>query len=152
MKANMNVSMFQSRIDGSDLLNIEPAESFEWMAKLNLNFTLLKNLSLSIAANYNSPRTMAQGRMEEMYFADLAMRYDFLKNKAASVSFRISDIFDSRRFVGESWGEGFNIATDRKMESRVAYLGFTYRINNYNRQRERDQRNNQNNDMDMEDF
>jgi outer membrane receptor protein involved in Fe transport len=152
MKANMNVSMFQSRIDGSDLLNIDPAESFEWMAKLNLNFTLLKNLSLSVAANYNSPRTMAQGKMEEMYFADLAMRYDFLKNKAASVSFRISDIFDSRRFVGESWGEGFNIATDRKMESRVAYLGFTYRINNYNRQRERDQRNNQNNEMEMEDF
>jgi hypothetical protein len=95
---------------------------------------------------------MAQGKMEEMYFADLAMRYDFLKNKAASVSFRISDIFDSRRFVGESWGEGFNIATDRKMESRVAYLGLTYRINNYNRQRERDQRNNQNNEMEMEDF
>ena len=93
---------------------------------------------------------MAQGKMEEVYFADVAVRYDFMKNKA-SLSFRVSDVFDSRRFVGETWGEGFNIKTDRKRDSRVAYLGFSYRINNYNRQRERD-RNNQNGDMEMEEF
>jgi len=78
------------------------------------------------------------------------LRYDFLKSKA-SLSFRVSDIFDSRRFNGETWGEGFAIKMNRKMESRVAYLGFTYRINNYNRQRERD-RDNQNGDMEMDEF
>jgi outer membrane receptor protein involved in Fe transport len=150
MKTNLNVSFFRSEIDGSQTLGIEGSESFEWMAKLNLNFPIRKDLNLSLAGNYNSPRTMAQGKMKEVYFADVAVRYDFMKNKA-SLSFRVSDIFDSRRFDGETWGEGFNIKMNRKMESRVAYLGFTYRINNYNRQRERD-RNNQNGEMEMEEF
>jgi outer membrane receptor protein involved in Fe transport len=150
MKSNLNVSFFRSEIDGSESLGIEGSESYEWMAKLNLNFPIRKDLNLSIAGNYNSPRVMAQGKMEEVYFADVAVRYDFMKNKA-SLSFRVSDVFDSRRFVGETWGEGFNIKTDRKRDSRVAYLGFSYRINNYNRQRERD-RNNQNGDMEMEEF
>ncbi len=150
MKANLNVSFFRSEIEGSKGLGIEGSESFEWMAKLNMNFPLRKDLNLSLAGNYNSPRTMAQGKMEEVYFADVALRYDFLKSKA-SLSFRVSDIFDSRRFNGETWGEGFAIKMNRKMESRVAYLGFTYRINNYNRQRERD-RDNQNGDMEMDEF
>lgn len=150
MKANLNVSLFRSEIEGSKSLGIEGSDSYEWMSKLNLNFPIRKDLNLSIAGNYNSPRFMAQGKMEEVFFADVALRYDFMKNKA-SLSFRVSDVFDSRTFVGETWGEGFNIKTDRKRESRVAYLGFTYRINNYNRQKERD-RNNQNGDMEMEEF
>lgn len=150
MKTNLNVSFFRSEIDGSQTLGIEGSESFEWMAKLNMNFPLRKDLNLSLAGNYNSPRTMAQGKMEEVYFADVAVRYDFMKSKA-SLSFRVSDIFDSRRFNGETWGEGFNIKMNRKMESRVAYLGFTYRINNYNRQRERD-RNGESGEMEMEEF
>lgn len=150
MKSNLNVSFFRSEIEGSESLGIDGSESYEWMAKLNLNFPIRKDLNLSIAGNYNSPRVMAQGRMEEVYFADIAVRYDFMKNKA-SLSFRVSDVFDSRTFVGETWGEGFNIKTDRKRDSRVAYLGFAYRINNYNRQKERD-RNNQNGDMEMDEF
>ncbi|MBW6490342.1 MAG: TonB-dependent receptor [Lentimicrobium sp.] len=150
MKTNLNVSFFRSEIEGSQSLGIEGSESFEWMAKLNMNFPLRKDLNLSLAGNYNSPRTMAQGRMEEVYFADVAVRYDFMKSKA-SLSFRVSDIFDTRRFNGETWGEGFNIRMNRKMESRVAYLGFTYRINNYNRQRERE-RNSENGDMEMDEF
>lgn len=151
MKTNLNVSFFKSEYDGSEDFGIDWAESFQWMAKLNMNFALRKDLNLSFAGNYNSPRTMAQGKMDAMYFADMALRYDFLKN-SASVSLRVSDIFDTRRFIGETWGPGFVITSDRKMDSRVVYLGFSYRLNNYNRQRDRD-RNNQNSDeMDGEDF
>ena len=121
-----------------------------WTAKVNLTFIPFKNASLMVSGNYNSPRIESQQRNEEVYFADIAMRYDFWKNRA-TVSFRVSDVFDTRKFNGETWGPDFTIRSNRIMETRVAYLGFTYKINNYKRQRERE--NDQNNgDMEMGDF
>jgi hypothetical protein len=84
-----------------------------------------------------------------MYWADISARYDFMKGKA-SLSLRISDIFDTRIFKRESWGEVFRIVSENIRESRVGYIGFSYRINNYKRQRERDMQNGDS--MEMEEF
>jgi hypothetical protein len=121
-----------------------------WTAKLNLTFVPFKNASLMVAGNYRSPEVEAQEREEEVYFADVAFRYDFWQNKA-SVSLRVSDVFDSRRFDSRTWGEGFTIQSSRRMETRVAYLGFSYKINNYKRQREKD-RSQESGDMEMDEF
>jgi outer membrane receptor protein involved in Fe transport len=149
-KTNANVSIYRSIIDGSEVTGLEKAVGNMWTAKLNLTFVPFKNASLMVAGNYRSPEVEAQERDEEVYFADIAFRYDFWKNKA-SVSLRVSDVFDTRRFDSRTWGEGFTIQSSRRMETRVAYLGFSYKINNYKRQRERD-RNQDNGDMEMDEF
>ncbi len=148
-KANLNLSYFQNVFEGSEEFNIARTESWQWTSKLNMNFNVTKSFSLSAAAYYNSPRTFAQEKRDAMYWADISARYDFMKGKA-SLSLRVSDIFDSRKFNGESWGEGFRIVSERTRESRVGYLGFSYRINNYKRQREKDMQNGDS--MEMEDF
>jgi len=148
-KANANTSFFKNIINGSEIAGLERVEGNMWTAKVNLTFNLSKNASLMIAGNYESPEIEAQQREEEVYFADAAFRYDFLKGKA-SLSVRVSDVFDSRRFNSETTGEGFIIRSNRRMESRVGYLGFSYRINNYNRQKEKS-RNGQN-ESEMEEF
>lgn len=149
-KTNANVSIYRSIIDGSEITGLEKAVGNMWTAKLNLTFVPFKNASLMLAGNYRSPEIEAQERDEEVYFADVAFRYDFWKNNA-SVSLRVSDVFNSRRFDSETWGENFTIQSSRRMETRVAYLGFSYKINNYKRQRERES--NQNNgDMEMDEF
>jgi len=148
-KANANVSLFQNVINGSEIAGLDKVKGNMWTAKVNFTFNLSKNASLIFAGNYRSPEIEAQDREEAVYFADAAFRYDFLKGKA-SLSLRISDIFNSRRFDSESTGEGFFITSKRQMETRVGYLGFSYRINNYNRQKEKD-RNGQN-DTEMEEF
>lgn len=148
-KANLNLSYFQNVFEGSEEFNIGRTESWQWTSKLNMNFNLYKSLSMSVAAYYNSPRTFAQEKRDAMYWADISARYDFMKGKA-SLSLRLSDVFDSRKFNGESWGEGFRIISERTRETRVGYLGFSYRINNYKRQRERDMQNGDS--MEMEDF
>lgn len=150
LKANANLSFFRSIIDGSEVTGLEAAKGNMWTAKVNLTIIPVKNASIMIAGNYRSPEIEAQERDEAVYFADIAFRYDFWENKA-SVNLRVSDVFDSRRFDGETWGEGFNIRSSRKMESRVLYLGFSYRLNNYKRQRERE-RDNQNSEIEMEEF
>ena len=149
-KTNANVSIYKSIIDASEVAGLGKSEGNMWTAKVNLTFIPFKNASLMVSGNYNSPRIESQQRNEEVYFADIAMRYDFWKNRA-TVSFRVSDVFDTRKFNGETWGPDFTIRSNRIMETRVAYLGFTYKINNYKRQRERE--NDQNNgDMEMGDF
>jgi len=151
MKTNANFSFFRQVIKGSEIGGIEKTAGNMWTAKVNLTFILAKNASLMLAGNYESPEVEAQSRDEAVYFADAAFRYDFLKGKA-SVNLRVSDIFNSRSFNSTTTGEGFTITNKRKMETRVGYLGFTYRINNYNKQRERDRSNQQESGSDMEDF
>ncbi|GAB1404179.1 hypothetical protein MASR1M74_13580 [Lentimicrobium sp.] len=148
-KANLNLSFFQNIFEGSEQFNIPRTESWQWTSKLNLNFNVYKALSMSTAAYYNSPRTFAQEKRNAMYWADISARYDFLKGKA-SLSLRISDIFNSRKFDGESWGDGFHIVSKYTRESRIGYLGFSYRINNYKRQRTRDMQDGDS--MEMDDF
>ncbi len=144
-KSNANVSIYKSIIDASEVAGLGKSEGNMWTAKVNLTFIPFKNASIMVAGNYNSPRIQSQQRSEEVYFADIAMRYDFWKNRATA-SLRVSDVFDSRRFNSETWGPDFTIRSDRKMESRILYLGLTYKINNFKRQRER------NGDMDNSDM
>jgi len=148
-KANANFSFFKQIMNGSEIAGLEKSEGYMWTTKINMTFNISKNATLLIAGNYESPEIEAQDREEEVYFADVAFKYDFLKGKA-TLSMRVSDVFDTRRHNSETRGESFFITSTHKMDSRIGFLGFTYRINNYNRQKERD-RNGQN-EMDMEEF
>jgi outer membrane receptor protein involved in Fe transport len=148
-RANANVSLFRAIVEGNEVAGIERVEGNMWTAKANFTFIPMKNASFMVSGNYRSPQIEAQDRDEAVYFADVAFKYDFLKGKA-SLSLRVSDVFDSRRFNSETTGIGFLTTSKRKMETRVGYLGFTYRINNYNRQKEKG-RNGQD-DSEMEEF
>ena len=148
-KANANASFFKNIINGSEIAGIEKVNGEMWTMKVNLTFKVTKSGSLMLAGNYKSAEVEAQDREEPVYFSDVAFKYDFLKGKA-SVSLRVSDVFNSRKFDSETSGVGFVTTNSRRMETRVGYLGFSYRINNYNRNKEKD-RNGQN-DMEMEEF
>jgi len=149
LKANANVSLFRAVVEGNEAVGIERVEGNMWTAKVNLTYSPMKNASFLVSGNYRSPEIEAQDREEAVYFSDIAFKYDFLKGKA-SLSLRVSDVFNSRRFDSETTGVGFVTTSKRKMETRVGYLGFSYRINNYNRQKEKD-RNGQG-ESEMEEF
>ncbi len=148
-KANANFSFFKQIMNGSEIAGLEKSEGYMWTTKVNMTFNISKNATLLIAGNYESPEIEAQDREEEVYFADVAFKYDFLKGKA-TLSMRVSDVFDTRRHNSETRGESFFISSTHKMDSRIGFLGFTYRINNYNRQKEKD-RNGQN-EIETEEF
>ncbi|MBL7906374.1 MAG: TonB-dependent receptor [Bacteroidales bacterium] len=149
LKANANVSGFRTVVVGDEIAGIETVTGTVFTAKANVTFMVFKDLSLMLSGNYRSPEIEAQEKEEAVYFADAALKYDFLKRKA-SLSLRVSDIFDSRKFDSETTGEGFTITSNQRRDSRIAYLGFTYRINNYNRLKERERSGQQ--EQDMEEF
>ncbi|CAM3565401.1 outer membrane beta-barrel family protein [Pontibacter korlensis] len=114
---------------------------FSWNSKLNSNMTVWKDLDIQLSGFYRAPRNDIQGQMEEMFSADLGMKKDILK-KNGTVSLRISDLFNTRQFNFLSYGPEFRSEIENRRQSRIIYLGFTYRLNsddnNRNRRRNQD--------------
>lgn len=146
MKINANLSFYQAMMSEIPEYNIEGSERFTWTARLNMNFNVWKDGTFQVIGNYSSPQRTLQEYMEDSYFADISFRQDLLKKKL-SLSFRVTDLFDSRKFEQTIYGTRFTSVSDRKMESRVLYLGIQYQINNFNK---KSLKNNNGDDSEME--
>lgn len=123
LKLNGSVSYFNTRFEGLSAVR----QDNSWISKLNTNFLISKDFNFQINANYNSPIVTAQGRIKEVFTTDFAVKKDFMDGQL-SLTLRVSDIFNSRKFDSETFGQNFFTASFRKMESRVAYLGISYRL------------------------
>ena len=80
--------------------------------------------------------------MAAMYFTEMALKKDVL-NKKGSVTFRLSDIFNTQEFTVTQTGENFSSENYRKRQSRIAFVGFSYHFGDTTGQnkRSRDRRN-----------
>jgi hypothetical protein len=106
-----------------------------------------RDFNFQVNLNYEGPNFMGQTKSKEQFSTDIAMKKDFL-NGQLSVLFRLSDVFNTRKWESETNGTGFFSTSYRKMESRVAYIGITYRLSTANNNRERERRPRDDNNMD----
>lgn len=143
-RTNASFTYFNSQFEGFNL----SSNDYSWMAKLNNSFMLSKDFNFQININYNAPGVWFQSKRKEQFSTDFAVKKDFMDGQL-SLTFRVSDVFNTRKWESETFGPNFTTTSYRKMESRAAYLGFSFRLNpaNNNRERERRQRN-ENDDMD----
>ncbi len=123
-KVNMNASYFNSIVNGDTVKN----ENFSWMSRMTLSARVWKNLDIQLSGNYRGPMLMPQGQSKPGWGADIAIRKDILAERA-SISFRMSDIFNTQKWDMEMSGTGFYFHHIRKRETRAAYLTFSYKIN-----------------------
>ncbi len=73
-----------------------------------------------------------------MYMADVAVRKNVLNN-SGTITLRLSDIFNTMNFRMYNYGDNFALDSQRRRTSRMLHIGFTYRINEYERrERQRD--------------
>jgi outer membrane receptor protein involved in Fe transport len=111
-----NLNIYTSKIDAGDSIPTASA-SFSWFAKINTTFKLPKNLTLQITGDYTSKTVLppggtagnggggrggtvsgnAQGYSLPTGGVDASLKYEFMKNKAASLTFSMNDIFATRR-------------------------------------------------------
>ncbi|MCX8010252.1 MAG: TonB-dependent receptor [Ignavibacteria bacterium] len=176
-KLNGNISYFTNEITGRSGVSVN-SKSSTFMTRLNNSFPITDDFQLQLIGFYVSPSiggggfmgggfsggrggggmgggggdfygptVTAQTKMKAMYSLDAAVRKDFF-NGDLSVTLRVSDIFNTRKFGSETIGNGFSTITERRMDSRIVFLGISYRFNNY-RQQLRD-RNRE--EVDIEDF
>ena len=70
---------------------------------------------------------MAQGRGNEMFGMDAALRLDMMKKKA-SLSFNMRDVFNTRRWGMVTETDQLISEFQRRMQGRQATLTFSYRF------------------------
>ena len=117
---------FQTVIDGgaeADLQN----ENMSYIVKLLSNMRIWKNMDIQLSANYYGPTATLQGEVYPIFSMDIGLKKEIFKN--ASLSLNITDLTDSRKFriIGNN-DPSFYQEFERKRESRIATLTFSYRF------------------------
>jgi len=149
-----DLNIYNGTIDAGNISGNTPQSSLcSWFGKLNNNFTLPKNFTIQLSGIYQSKTNLlpdnsnsngfmgggkgsmsqalngSQGYLAANYDVDLAIKKSFLKNKAASVSLSVNDIFRTRRFLQHSESAGnFTQDYSQLKDPQLVRLNFTWRF------------------------
>jgi outer membrane receptor protein involved in Fe transport len=117
---------FQTVIDGGAQADLQN-ENLSYIIKLLSNMRVWKNMDIQFTANYMGPTATLQGEVKSMFTMDLGLKKEIFKN--ASLSLNISDLTDARKMqIIANNDPTFYQEMNRKRESRIATLTFSYRF------------------------
>lgn len=152
-KLNSNFNFFRNETQGdftyTDFNNNEVVQNFDnvatsWSTRLTSKITLPYKIDWQTNATYNGPQNNAQGRSLGVFAANIAFSKDVLKDKG-TLSFNVSDVFNSRKRIVESDLPGIvSSYSEMQWRERQFSLSFTYRFNKQKNEREQQPKRNQN--------
>lgn len=158
-KLNGNFNFFRNETQGNyvytDFNNNEIVQDFNntassWFTRVTSKITLPYKIDWQTNATYNGPQNSAQGRSLGVFAANLAFSKDVLKDKG-TLSFNISDVFNSRKRIMETYLPQFaNSYSEMQWRERQFTLSFTYRFNKAKNEREQPKRNQGDNEGDYQ--
>lgn len=122
-----NVNLYQSKIEGVPAFGIVENSGFSYNANLTNNFVLPFGITLQVKGDYRSREVMAQGVRKANYGMDAGAKYDF-KNRKASLSLNIRDVFATRKWEMTTTGTNSVVDFSRYMQRTMANLTFSYRF------------------------
>jgi outer membrane receptor protein involved in Fe transport len=129
-----------------------------FFVKINNTFKLPKNISIQLSGDYQSktvlppggsggggggrggmgggpmfggPASSSQGYVRPNYGMDVAIRYEFLKNRAASFSLNMNDVFRTRRSDVHSESSYFEQDVFRRRDPQILRLNFNWRFGKF---------------------
>jgi len=132
---NGNFNLFQSITRGDYKGESFDADNLSWFIRLNNKVTLPSNIDWQTIVFYSGPSEDAQNVRKGMFSTTLAFSKDLFKERA-SISFNISDVFNSRKRIMTSTTSTFFSESEFQWRERSFNLSFTYRFN-MKKQRER---------------
>ncbi|SEM14229.1 Outer membrane receptor proteins, mostly Fe transport [Aquimarina amphilecti] len=127
-RINGNFNAFQNSIKGDFNGENFDADNFSWFARLNNKITLPAKIDWQTTAFYAGPNENAQTKSEGLLSVNLAFSKDLFKEKA-SLTFNVSDLFNSRKRQSVSTTETFITDSEFQWRERSFTLSFTYRFN-----------------------
>jgi outer membrane receptor protein involved in Fe transport len=152
-----NLNVYNSKINTSNVAG-EPDQPALWsfFAKMNLAFKLPKNLSIQLSGDYQSKtilpqggrggggqggrggggfggftQTTSQGYINPNFGVDVAIRKEFMKDRKASISLSMNDIFKTRKYSVHSESPYFVQDYTRRQDWRLLRLNFNYRFGKF---------------------
>lgn len=147
-----NVNIYNSSINN----NNANTQRWSWFGKLNTTFRIPDNWSLQIAGDYQSKTvipqgnnggenggrgggpfstlstTTAQGYINPNYGIDIAIKKEFLANKAASITLSMSDVLKTRKYDVFAQSDFFMQTSWRRRDWQLIQLNFNYRFGKIN--------------------
>ena len=125
---NANLNLFAAY----QWLTAAPAESYLDKSGADLNLTVVQNFAISktiktdLTGNYETPTTFGVNKYNAAYSFDANIGK--VLSKQASVSLKVTDIFNTRRNIFTSTYQNLNLTGNDKIEFRVILLNFTYKF------------------------
>jgi len=127
---NPALSVFYSKSDGKyNEIDLETS-GMAWTGNLKFSVKPETRTEFQFLLNYNSPIALPQFKLNEIYYADFAVKRTFLKNKVA-LSFTVTDVFNTRQWVINTENSAYKLYNKSKNDTRVFWFGITYNFNSY---------------------
>lgn len=150
-----NMSLFTSKIKLNIAGQPEQDPFASWFAKLNNTFRLPKNFSIQLSGEYQSKTILppggsgggggrggmyggmfgqasaSQGYVKANYYVDAGLRFEFLKNRTASLSMNVNDIFRTRRQNIFSQSAYFTQEVFRRRDPQILRINFNWRFGKF---------------------
>ena len=136
-----NFNIFNSETIGTYEDQVLDAEIVSWFARINASFPLPFGITTQLRTFYRGPSATAQTESQGILSMSGAINKD-LFNKKGTLSFRASDIFNSRRRKSTTLTENFTNYTEFQWRQPTYIFTLTYRINENKNSRKRSQRSN----------
>ena len=133
---NGNVNFFRSHFDGT--INDKVYNDATWMlfGRAVSKFKVSNWFDLQLTAHIMGPHKEPLGMHKGNWWMDLAVSKEILRGNG-TITFNVRDLFNSRSWGGESWGDGFWQYNTSTWNRRSFSLNFNYRINQQNMKRGR---------------
>jgi outer membrane receptor for ferrienterochelin and colicin len=148
-KVTLNSSVFQTDLEGL-INNTEVSlNRWSWNTRLNQQFKWNKQWSAQISGIFQSEQINPFGIIQPFYTVDVGVKKDFGK---LSLNARINDIFDTQKTVYDSRPFGLISDIERKKETRIFFIGFTYKLETKKMKEARERRRVNEEEIDLEEL
>jgi outer membrane receptor protein involved in Fe transport len=104
------------------------SDTYTWFGRITSRMTIYKSVDLQIRGNYRAGEQTPQGSQKARYHFDVAASRDIFK-KNGTLTLSISDVFNTRRWNYEVFGDNFSTIGDFQWRVRQITLALNYRLN-----------------------
>ncbi len=152
-----NLNLYNTQLKAGNIPGSVNQSQTSWFVKVNNSFKLPKNYSVQLSGDYQAKTLMpatgsggggggrggggmmggggfgqqlpgAQGYIKSNYGIDIAIRKDFLKNNAASLTLQMSDVFRTRLYASHAQSSFLIYDSERRRDPQVLRLSFNWRF------------------------
>jgi len=122
-----SANAFLNQIDASNLGYSKKKSITTWSGNLTVDINMSGTSRLQINSNYRSSRLTPQGEQSPSYVINTGFRQELFEDKLSLV-LTIADVFKTLRRESALNTPSLNQTVINRRDSRIVYLGFTYRI------------------------
>jgi outer membrane receptor for ferrienterochelin and colicin len=148
-KVTLTTSLFQSDLEGFINNTNVSLNRWSWNSRLNQQFKWKNNWSSQISGIFQSAQINTLGIIEPYYTVDVGLKKDFGR---LSLNARVNDVFNTQKTIYDSRPFGLISDLERKKETRIFYIGFSYKLETKKMKEARERRRVNEEEIDLEEL